>query len=396
MPSSKSESNRLLILQKLSEGKIRVENLSQARDTAILASLLEQNASFLDADDAGTAYRFLTTYIAISGRNVTLTGSERMKQRPIGDLVYALRSLGAKIQFVEKEGFPPLSFHGFHYSGINEVEIRADISSQFITALMLVAPTLPNGLTIHIAGEIASDSYLQMTVELLRSLEIDVDQIKNSIRIPHQNFKSAVFRVESDWSSAGYWFAMAALSKNADLVLEGLKGVSFQGDSIMRELSRKWGLEHEITKEGIRVIKSGQYSAPALLETNLSSTPDLAQTLLVLCACSGTEARFTGLKSLKLKESDRLMAMQSELKKVGLIMEISPDCDSCFLPGGQVCSAPDVPFETYKDHRMAMALSIFSMKFPIEVREHGVVRKSYPEFWEDVAKLGFSLRTKEC
>ena len=387
---SKSESNRLLVLNALFGNPISLKNLSNSEDTQLLQKALESNTTTLDIHHAGTAMRFLTAYLSTQvGKEFTLTGSERMKQRPIGILVEALRSIDAEISYVEKEGFPPLKIKGRKLEK-DFVQLNADVSSQFITALMLIGSRLPNGLRIQLNGKITSLPYVEMSLHILNQLGIKAEKSKNEIQIhPVENLKKQEFTVESDWSSASYFYSVAALAKKAEIKIHSFKENSLQGDSKLVEIYNKYfGVETRFEQNQISLKKnenfnsedSGQY-----LELNLNDTPDIAQTLAVTCAGLKIKCKFTGLETLKVKETDRLIALQNELFKVGAIAEITA---STLEIVDFISPQKNPVIQTYNDHRMAMSFAPLAILHPIEIENPEVVEKSYPDFWKDMGRIG--------
>ena len=406
LTGSKSECNRALIIEALSKGKVKVENISDAADTVTLLEVLSQKSeagsqnSELKTQDlrlvnigpAGTAMRFLTAYFSFQDEEVILTGSERMKQRPIGILVNALCDLGAHIEYVENEGFPPLKINGSLGKQQKEkISIKGDISSQYITALLLVAPTLPQGLILHIEGELTSRPYVEMTLAMLRQAGIQHQWVGNNIHIPHQDFKETSLPVEPDWSAASYWYSIAALADEAELFLPGLTAYSLQGDSVITEIMANFGITSQFINGGVHLKKEPKPLGRKIFD--LKSCPDLAQTVIVVCAALGHDATFTGLETLKIKETDRVLALQNELAKIGVkLIEKGQvyklDCSEKFIP-------EKIFVNTYDDHRMAMALAPLALLIPeIEVEDYMVVEKSYPAFWEDLKNVGFVVEVK--
>ncbi|MDT0293381.1 3-phosphoshikimate 1-carboxyvinyltransferase [Mesonia ostreae] len=378
---SKSESNRLLILQAFENGII-IENLSNSDDTLVLQKALQSSDKTIDIHHAGTAMRFLTAYYAGQpGREVVLTGSKRMKQRPIRPLVDALRTLGANIQYLEKEGFPPLQIKGCKIEK-NEVKISANISSQYISALMLLGSSLENGLKIHLEGKITSAPYLQMTLQLLEKVGVKTEFKDQSIQIFPSKIQAKTIAVESDWSSASYFYSLVALSASAEIELSVYHEQSLQGDAAMIEIYKQLGVETKFKEDSILISKKGQ--AISLLELDLNATPDLAQTIAVTCFGLGIACKLSGLHTLKIKETDRLLALQKELQKLGANVNVTEDSlsleKSSFI-------LEDVKIATYQDHRMAMAFAPLALKAPIIIEDAEVVSKSFPNFWECLKKL---------
>jgi len=407
LTGSKSECNRALIIGALSGGKVKVENISDAADTVTLFEVLNpksevesQNPDFglktqdlrlVNIGPAGTAMRFLTAYFTLQNEEVILTGSERMKQRPIGILVNALREIGADISYDENEGFPPLRIKGGFEQQKNTISIKGDISSQYITALLLIASQLPQGLTLQIEGELTSRPYVEMTLAMLQQAGIQHQWEGNNIHIARQDFKETSLYVEPDWSAASYWYAIAALADEAELFLPGLTKYSLQGDSAITEIMANFGITSQFKNGGVHLKKEVKPLQRRIFD--MKSCPDLAQTVIVVCAALGHDATFTGLETLKIKETDRVKALQNELGKIGVKL----------IEKGQVykldCSEKHIPekvyIHTYDDHRMAMAFAPLALIIPeVEVEDIGVVAKSYPEFWTDLIKVGFSFEVK--
>lgn len=386
---SKSISNRLLILQKLF-GNTRIQNLSNSEDTQLLQKALESDSDIIDIHHAGTAMRFLTSYFAIEdGRTVTLTGSERMKQRPIRFLVDALRTLGAEIHYLEKEGYPPLRIVGKKLTK-STVSIPANISSQFITSLMLIGAKLHNGLQIKLQGEVTSRPYLEMTLKILRTLEIPNEWEGDTIRIfagfDAGNISSAPFVVESDWSSASYFYSISAISRES-INLRCFKPFSLQGDSILREIYWDcFGVNtiSEGAESKISLFPETSFQMPKRIKLDLRDAPDIAQTICVTATALQVPFEISGLSTLKIKETDRLVALQNELFKIGCATEITDEKISSvhfFDP------AESISIKTYNDHRMAMSFAPFSLIKPLTIENPEVVEKSNPDFWKDFAQL---------
>lgn len=387
LPSSKSESNRALIMQALSDGKITLDNLSEARDTQTMIRLLQSNELTCDVIDAGTTMRFLTAYFTAKNREAILTGTPRMCERPIGILVEALRSIGAEIQYVAKEGFPPIHIKRFSQT-TSSVSIRGDVSSQYISALLMIAPCLPKGLSITLTGEIASRPYLEMTLELLAHFGIAHRWEGPTIHIAPQTYLARHYVVESDWSGASYWFSMVALAKEANLKLLHLKEKSLQGDRVMVEIAEKLGVKTSFVDDGLLLSKKN--AAVDELVVDFSDCPDLAQTVAVLCAVLGIKAKLSGLKSLRIKETDRIAALQNELQKLGISLEVEGDEVLAIHPSTiRLANQPTI--RTYDDHRMAMAFAPLALCAPIHIEHPQVVEKSYPSFWKHLELVGFNL-----
>lgn len=406
LTGSKSECNRALIISALSKGKVSVENLSVAADTVTLNKVLNElransleleNASnpkfkisnLVDIGPAGTAMRFLTAFLAIQSGNFLLTGTERMKQRPIGILAEALKSIGANITYAEQEGFPPLQITGPLIQQKASVTIKGDISSQYISALLMIAPSLPLGLTLQIDGELTSKPYVDMTLAMLEQVGIRHEWDENTISISPQTFNEAKLYVEPDWSAASYWYAIAALADEASIFLPGLNGYSLQGDSKITEIMANFGITSQFKNGGVFLRKEPKKIERKIFD--LKECPDLAQTIVVICAALGHDATFTGLETLKIKETNRVLALQTELAKIGVKfieknLSYKLDCSGLHFP-------EKITISTYEDHRMAMAFAPLALKInEVEIEEKKVVEKSYPYFWDDLEKAGFEVK----
>lgn len=398
LDSSKSISNRALIIKALCKGDIKINRLSTAKDTQTLLQLLSQKGEIYDAGPAGTTFRFLTAYLATQQGTQILTGSERMKQRPIGDLVAALRQLGADIEYMETEGYPPLKINApLHSDFAGQVSIPASTSSQFITALLLIAPTMPKGLILTLEGEIVSRSYIEMTLALMQYFGVSHTWVGNQISIAPQDYQAKDFTVEADWSAASYYYAMAAFADDLDLQLDGLYAASTQGDSIIAKLSEHFGITTTFNENGLRLQKSNQSESP-MFEWDFILCPDIAQTLAVMCGGVEKLGLFSGLETLKVKETDRIAALQTELGKVQVWFSALPTRFSkkssaqYYQIEGKATWEGEVIFPTYEDHRMAMAFAPLAMLGKISIEDPKVVEKSYPKFWEDLKTLGFEVQ----
>lgn len=385
---SKSESNRLLLLQALFPS-IRIHNLSNSDDTRVLQEALAADRPEVDIHHAGTAMRFLTAfYSSREGKEVILTGSARMKDRPIKVLVAALRDLGADISYLEKEGFPPLKILGKRLTH-NEVRVESSISSQYISALMLIAPSLPNGLVIRLEGKMTSVPYIEMSLKLLRECGIEGSFEKDEIRIkPVQHLPEVDVLVESDWSSASYFYSMVALSKNGKIRLSSYKESSYQGDRVVAGIYKQLGVETRFEEDFILLHKTAQ-KKPRSVDLDLCDSPDLAQTVAVTCFALGIKCTIKGLHTLRIKETDRLQALKAELTKLGADVEVTTD-SLRLCPSEQIHSGTKI--ETYNDHRMALAFAPLALKTELEIQDAQVVSKSFPGFWEDLENLGFSVK----
>ncbi len=389
LDGSKSISNRVLCIQALCDEDFKIDRLSTSDDTQVLQAALASEEKTIDVGHAGTSYRFSTAYFAAQeGGEQILTGSERMKQRPIGPLVDALRQIGADIEYMEKEGYPPLLIKGRQLVG-NMVRIPANISSQYISALMLIAPTLPNGLEIHLEGDIVSRSYWQMTLDIQAYFGIQSEVKENIISIPAQTYQAKDFVVEADWSAASYYYAIAAFADELDLQLNGLFLNSLQGDSAMIELGKYFGIHTDFNQKGIKLSKKGELAQDLVYDFILC--PDIAQTIATMCTGLQIPARMTGLSTLKIKETDRIQALQNELAKFGA--DFIEEDEEWFLKPPIKVNPQAVSIPTYKDHRMAMAFAPLAIleEDGIIIEEPMVVNKSYHGFWGDLESLGFVI-----
>ena len=384
---SKSESNRLLILQALYP-TLKVENLSNSDDTQYLKKALDSDEELVDIHHAGTAMRFLTAYFATrKGREVVLTGSPRMQERPVKLLVDALKSLGADIAYEKKEGYPPLRIKGKTLTE-NKVKVQANISSQYISALMLIAPSLPNGLQLDLVGQVTSAPYINMTLQMMKNAGLEGEFAGNKVIIePVKKLESKTIAVESDWSSASYFYSLAAISDTANLRLAIFREKSLQGDCCISEIYRQFGVETHYEDDAI-VLKKTSRKKPRHLSENLIDSPDIAQTIAVTCLALGVPCTLKGLHTLKIKETDRLAALKAEIMKFGSSVKISDDSLE-LIPQEEF--KENVTVATYNDHRMAMAFAPFGLKVPLEIEDAMVVSKSYPDFWKDLEKLGFNI-----
>lgn len=385
---SKSESNRLLILQALFP-QISISNLSNSDDTRVLEKALSSDEAEINVHHAGTAMRFLTAYYASrDGKEVVLTGSERMQERPVKVLVESLRQLGADITYLKNEGFPPLKIVGRKLT-ISEVTVEANISSQYISALMLIAPSLPNGLVIHLEGNITSVPYIEMTLKFLKACGIQGNFEESRISIePAEDLSPVAITVESDWSSASYFYSMAALSRQARISLASFREFSYQGDKAVAAIYRQLGVETTFEEEGI-ILHKTSFKKPRSIDLDLTNCPDLAQTIAVTCFGLGLKCDLKGLHTLRIKETDRLHALKTEINKLGGRVETT--ADSLHLsPSEKVNSGTKI--ETYNDHRMALAFAPLAVKISLEIADAEVVSKSFPGYWEVLKNLGFSVK----
>lgn len=404
LPASKSFANRLLIMQSFNSF-MKIDNISDANDTVLLQRLINimqdkskssirgkaTEAIVLNAGPAGTVYRFMTARLAIEHGNWILTGSDRMKERPVKLLVDALRTLGADIEYDEKEGFPPLIIKGKKLRGGN-VTIDAGVSSQYISALLMIAPALENGLQLTLDGTIGSLPYIEMTTRLMEKTGINIQRHKNSYHIPPQDYASSHLTVEPDWSAASYWFQMVALNPDAEVLLKGLTPNSLQGDSAVRALFETIGVASQFTGEGL-LLKHTQDKA-TLFTADFTDIPDLAQTFAITLAAKGIPAQLRGLRSLRIKETDRITAIINELAKMGY-QAIERDNFVLEIPQqtGKLNHQHDIPLiHTYHDHRMAMCFAPLALTGSIlQIENPIVVEKSYPTYWNHLIQAGFTI-----
>jgi 3-phosphoshikimate 1-carboxyvinyltransferase len=390
---SKSETNRLLLLQALYPN-IKLLNLSNSDDSDVMREAIQSSAPIIDIHHAGTAMRFLTAYFAMQeGREVILTGSNRMKERPIKILVEALQELGADIEYQGKHGFPPLRIKGKRLTH-SKVSLDAQVSSQYISALLLMAPKLEHGIQLTLQGELTSVPYIKMTLALLNQIGVKTICNGNQIAVLPSivNHQPTIITIESDWSSASYFYSIVALSQvGKQITLSNFKKDSLQGDRVVADIYRMFGVETTFNDDSITLTKINYHttinsSQPITLQ--LSDTPDLAQTIAVTCFGLGLGCSLTGLHTLKIKETNRLQALQNELTKLGATVTITDDSLS-LLPAKKIQSA--VTIQTYNDHRMALAFAPLALKVPLVIANAEVVAKSYPDYWNDLKSIGFRI-----
>jgi len=388
LPSSKSISNRLLIIRALSPKDFPLAGLSDSDDTQALQQGLQSASDLIDIGHAGTSMRFLTAYFAATGQVKTVTGSERMKNRPMNDLADALNQLGADVAYLEKQGYPPVQTSGKPLSG-NSIEINGNVSSQFISAMLLIAPTLPDGLTIQIKGEPVSASYIKMTLGLMQQAGVCSTCENNTITVARQDYRSEGMCVERDWSAASYWYQMAALADDAELLLEGVTDKSLQGDAMILQMARSLGIKTEFTVEGALLTK--QRNLCPTMELDFTNTPDIVQTMAVTCCLNNISFRFSGAQTLRIKETDRIAALHNELLKLGYcIKETEPGVIE--WNGERTEPQNPICISTYNDHRMAMAFAPAAIHFPgLQIEDPEVVSKSYPNYWNDLKSLGVEI-----
>ena len=396
LPASKSLSNRALIMNALAGGKGKLQHISDCDDTQVMLAAFdtdeskyqfaEDGARIVDIGAAGTSMRFLTAYFATrNGEEVVMTGSERMKKRPIALLVDALRALGAEISYLEAEGCPPLRIHGKQLAG-GPLSIDGSVSSQYISALLMIAPTLTQGLQLQLTGRITSVPYIEMTLSMMREYGIETvwDKEAQVISIAPQNYCEREYFIESDWSASSYWYEIMALAKNNDIVLEGLFEESLQGDAAIADFFAQIA------------------ARPALLKLDLTAQPDLAQTVITACCALDQPFSITGLHTLRIKETDRVAALETELRKLGYVVKdenVSVGEGSTIVMSwdGERCASEEAPvIATYKDHRMAMAFAPLALvRGQMDIDDPAVVSKSYPTYWEDLRKAGFVIEAKQ-
>lgn len=389
LPSSKSISNRALIINALTEGEFPLQNLSDCDDTKVMVNALDSTDNIIDIGAAGTAMRFLTAYLSVNKGCKIITGTPRMQQRPIRILVEALEELGAQIEYIDKEGFPPLKIKGNKLEG-GEIEINGNVSSQYISALLMVAPSLKEGLKLHLKGEIVSRPYIDLTLNLMRDFGAQVEwNSANTVKVNPTPYRSRSFVIESDWSAASYWYQMAALSKDAEIELLGLFEHSYQGDCKVAELFECLGVSTTFTNKGV-VLKKTDVTVSSL-EYDFINQPDLAQTFVVTCALLNIPFCLSGLQSLKIKETDRIAALIKEMNKLGYSLKEKDD--SILYWEGDYTGPRNIPIiDTYEDHRMAMAFAPACLRIPeIWINNPQVVSKSYPNYWKDLKNAGFLI-----
>lgn len=388
---SKSESNRLLLLQALYP-ELELNNISNSDDSILMSKALQSKNQIIDIHHAGTAMRFLTAFFSTQNqKEITLTGSSRMKQRPIGILVNALRDLGADISYIENEGFPPLKIKGKTLTK-NKVALKANVSSQYISALLLIAPQLKNGIELTLQGDITSVPYINMTLALLQSIGAETSFKDNCITVKPletKGLKTKTLVVESDWSSASYYYSIVALSPiGSQITLSSYKIESLQGDSVLAEIYKQFGVETQFKNHTISIKKTTTTFQDGAIQLNLKNAPDIAQTIAVTAFGLGLACDLTGLHTLKIKETDRLEALQTEIQKLGGTITITNN--SLHLLASKTMKQ-NIAINTYNDHRMAMAFAPLALRVPLVINDSKVVSKSYPTFWEDLISIGFKI-----
>ncbi len=387
LAASKSESNRALIINALTKGNSELSNLANARDTATMQRLLKDDPDILDVLDAGTTMRFLTAFSAVKGNPKTMTGSKRMCERPIGILVDALRTLGANIDYLENEGYPPMRINSFTYNNNNKLTIRGDVSSQYISALLMVGSSLPQGLVLELTGKIGSKPYIKMTLSLMEHFGVTANWTDNIITIEPQTYQALDYTIEGDWSGASYWYSIVALSKEAKVQLNGLRKESTQGDSVLSDMMVQLGVQTEFNDKGVLLTKCDHQES---FEWDFTHCPDIAQTISVICAAKGVSARLTGLESLRIKETDRIDAIRNELSNFNVIVSIEGD-EAIEINEPKMNFDNIIMVKTYHDHRMAMSFAPLGLLTSITIEDESVVNKSYPDFWRDLSSIGFKV-----
>lgn len=391
---SKSISNRVLIIQSLCDEKFQINRLSKSDDTQTLIKMLGTDKDVLFSGHAGSSYRFMTARSCLGNKEIKLDASAQLRKRQIGPLVKALQALGADISYDGKEGFPPLIIRPSADLGKNnnEVTLQAGISSQYVTALLLIAPYLPNGLVLHLADDPVSVPYIRMTLEIMQWFGVEHSWESNTIKVSPGKYNPREFTVEGDWSAASYYYSMAALCDVADIQIDGLTSESLQGDAVVKEMFSQFGVETTFNDTGINLKKIKPTELPTIFKFDFSPYPDLAQTVMVTLGGLGIKGVLSGLKTLRIKETDRVAAMQTELARVKVLLEIKEDNGeiTCLL-FSKARWKDKGKFNTYEDHRMAMALTAFGCIKEIIIKDPDVVSKSYPGFWRDVEKIGMKV-----
>ncbi|OUW34271.1 MAG: 3-phosphoshikimate 1-carboxyvinyltransferase [Flavobacteriaceae bacterium TMED179] len=384
---SKSETNRLLLLQAFYRN-FKIRNKSNSDDSSVMQNALKSDSDFIDIQHAGTAMRFLTAYYSqLEGREIVLTGSSRMQERPIKILVDALRSIGACIDYIKKEGYPPLRIKGAKLNG-GSLSLPADVSSQYISALLMLGSVLKSGIELNLTGKITSIPYINMTLKLLANFGVKTEFKNQCISVKENTKLNSVDQVvESDWSSASYFFSIASLADKAKIHLTSFKTNSLQGDAILRIIYKELGVNSYFEKDNL-ILRKENTSLPEKIQWDLSDSPDIAQTIVVTCYGLGVGCDLDGLHTLKIKETDRLVALDLELSKLGAKISVT-DKSLHLSPGNNF--RKDVSISTYNDHRMAMAFAPLALKTPIGIDEAQVVSKSYPSFWKDLKMLNFKM-----
>ena len=397
LPASKSISNRVLVIHSLSGGNSTLHNLSDCDDTQVMINALRDMPEVIDIKAAGTAMRFMSAYLSVTEGEHVITGTERMKHRPIGVLVDALRRLGADIEYVGEQGYPPLRIRGKQLEG-GTLEVPANISSQYISALLMIGPALRNGLELRLTGDIISRPYIDLTLHVMHEFGCKIEWSSvDTISVKPQRYDDREYVVENDWSASSYWYEMLALSEDKEngIVLPGLRDASRQGDSVVRYLYSLLGVKTAFKNgdhgQDTKVALTRHFSALTRMDYDFINQPDLAQTFVVTCCALGIPFHFTGLASLKIKETDRIEALKTEMRKLGYVLRDVNDCELEW--DGARCEAEDNPsIDTYEDHRMAMSFAPLAITLGcIRINNPEVVSKSYPNYWDDLRKAGFEI-----
>lgn len=397
LPASKSISNRVLVIHSLSGGNSTLHNLSDCDDTQVMINALRDMPEVIDIKAAGTAMRFMSAYLSVTEGEHVITGTERMKHRPIGVLVDALRRLGADIEYVGEQGYPPLRIRGKQLEG-GTLEVPGNISSQYISALLMIGPALRNGLELRLTGDIISRPYIDLTLHVMHEFGCKIEWSSvDTISVKPQRYDDREYVVENDWSASSYWYEMLALSedKESGVVLPGLRDASRQGDSVVRYLYSLLGVKTAFKNgdhgQNTKVVLTRHFSALTRMDYDFINQPDLAQTFVVTCCALGIPFHFTGLASLKIKETDRIEALKTEMRKLGYVLRDVNDCELEW--DGELCEAEDNPsIDTYEDHRMAMSFAPLAITLGcIRINNPEVVSKSYPNYWDDLRKAGFEI-----
>lgn len=397
LPASKSISNRVLVIHSLSGGNSTLHNLSDCDDTQVMINALRDMPEVIDIKAAGTAMRFMSAYLSVTEGEHVITGTERMKHRPIGVLVDALRRLGADIEYVGEQGYPPLRIRGKQLEG-GTLEVPGNISSQYISALLMIGPALRNGLELRLTGDIISRPYIDLTLHVMHEFGCKIEWSSvDTISVKPQRYDDREYVVENDWSASSYWYEMLALSEDKEngIILPGLRDASRQGDSVVRYLYSLLGVKTAFKNgdhgQDTKVALTRHFSALTRMDYDFINQPDLAQTFVVTCCALGIPFHFTGLASLKIKETDRIEALKTEMRKLGYVLRDVNDCELEW--DGARCEAEDNPsIDTYEDHRMAMSFAPLAITLGcIRINNPEVVSKSYPNYWDDLRKAGFEI-----
>lgn len=397
LPASKSISNRVLVIHSLSGGNSTLHNLSDCDDTQVMINALRDMPEVIDIKAAGTAMRFMSAYLSVTEGEHVITGTERMKHRPIGVLVDALRRLGADIEYVGEQGYPPLRIRGKQLEG-GTLEVPGNISSQYISALLMIGPALRNGLELRLTGDIISRPYIDLTLHVMHEFGCKIEWSSvDTISVKPQRYDDREYVVENDWSASSYWYEMLALSEDKEngVILPGLRDASRQGDSVVRYLYSLLGVKTAFKNgdhgQDTKVALTRHFSALTRMDYDFINQPDLAQTFVVTCCALGIPFHFTGLASLKIKETDRIKALKTEMRKLGYVLRDVNDCELEW--DGARCEAENNPaIDTYEDHRMAMSFAPLAITLGcIRINNPEVVSKSYPNYWDDLRKAGFEI-----